>query len=92
MPSRSSFADSATGQSKRKDTIARDVMEVICEIGICSPEVEKVVEVVEVIEEEEKEGKEDEDARACDGTFLRRARRVSSKKQGRDRTRCYARN
>lgn len=89
MPSRSSFADSATGQSKRKDTIARDVMEVICEIGICSPEVEKVVEV---IEKEEKEGKEDEDARACDGTFLRRARRVSSKKQGRDRTRCYARN
>lgn len=89
MPSRSSFADSATGQSKRKDTIARDVMEVICEIGICSLEVEKVVEV---IEEEEKEGKEDEDARACDGTFLRRARRVSSKKQGRDRTRCYARN
>lgn len=84
MPSRSSFADSATGQSKRKDTIARDVMEVICEIGICSLEVEKVVEV---IEEEE-----DEDARACDGTFLRRARRVSSKKQGRDRTRCYARN
>lgn len=89
MPSRSSFADSATGQSKRKDTIARDVMEVICEIGICSPEVEKVVEV---IEKEEKEGKEDEDARACDGTFLRRARRVSSKKQGKDRTRCYARN
>lgn len=42
MPSRSSFADSATGQSKRKDTIARDVMEVICEIGICSLEVEKV--------------------------------------------------
>lgn len=89
MPSRSSFADSATGQSKRKDTIARDVMEVICEIGICSLEVEKVVEV---IEEGEKEGKENEDARACDGTFLRRARRVSSKKQGRDRTRCYARN
>lgn len=89
MPSCSSFADSATGQSKRKDTIARDVMEVICEIGICSPEVEKVVEV---IEEEEKEEKENEDARACDGTFLRRARRVSSKKQGRDRTRCYARN
>lgn len=86
MPSRSSFADSATGQSKRKDTIARDVMEVICEIGICSLEVEKVVEVIE------EEGKEDEDARACDGTFLRRARRVSSKKQGRDRTRCYARN
>lgn len=53
MPSRSSFADSATGRSKRKDTIARDVMEVICEIGICSPEVEKVVEV---IEEEEKGG------------------------------------
>lgn len=89
MPSRSSFADSATGQSKRKDTIARDVMEVICEIGICSPEVEKVMEV---IEEGKKGGKEDEDARACDGTFLRRARRVSSKKQGRDRTRCYARN
>lgn len=87
MPSCSSFADSATGQSKRKDTIARDVMEVICEIGICSPEMEE--KVVEVIEEE---GKEDEDARACDGTFLRRARRVSSKKQGRDRTRCYARN
>lgn len=40
-----------------------------------------------MIEEEEKEGKENEDARACDGTFLRRARRVSSKKQGRDRTR-----
>lgn len=87
MPSRSSFADSATGQSKRKDTIARDVMEVICEIGICSLEVERVVEVIE-----EEEEKEDEDARACDGTFLRRARRVSSKKQGRDRTRCYARN
>lgn len=89
MPSRSSFADSGTGQSKRKDTIARDVMEVICEIGICSPEAEKVVGVGGIGGRGEKEN---EDARARDGTFLRRTRRVSSKKQGKDRTRCYARN